>query len=68
MAADASISFDISLELGKIKTAIDNTSRKVKADFEKAFQSQHKNARGHATRWPELSEKWMLPLMKPDRK
>ena len=37
MAADASISFDISLELGKIKTAIDNTSRKVKADFEKAF-------------------------------
>lgn len=39
MAADASISFDISLELGKIKTAIDNTSRKVKADFEKAFSN-----------------------------
>ncbi len=39
MAADASINFDISLELGKIKTAIDNTSRKVKADFEKAFSN-----------------------------
>lgn len=39
MAADASISFDISLDLGKIKTAVDNASRKVKSNFEKAFSN-----------------------------
>lgn len=39
MAADASISFDISLDLGKIKTAVDNASRRVKSNFEKAFSN-----------------------------
>ena len=42
MAADASIQFDISLDLGKIKTAIDSTSHKVKADFEKTFLNSAK--------------------------
>ena len=42
MAADASIQFDISLDLGKIKTAIDSTSHKVKADFEKNFLNSAK--------------------------
>ena len=68
MAADASISFDISLELGKIKTAIDNTSRKVKADFEKAFSKSAQKCQRSCDEMAGALEKWMLPLMKPDRK
>ena len=39
MASDATIRFDISLDLGKIKTAIDDASRKVNSEFNKAFSS-----------------------------
>lgn len=37
MAADATISFDISLDLGKIKTTINDATRKVNGEFTKAF-------------------------------
>ena len=42
MASDGSIKFDISLDLGKIKTAIDDASKKVNSRFNKAFTNSAK--------------------------
>lgn len=39
MESDTTIRFDISLDLGKIKTAIDDASRKVNSEFNKVFSS-----------------------------
>ena len=40
--SDGSIRFDISLDLGKIKTAIDDASKKVNSRFNKAFTNSAK--------------------------
>ena len=39
MSADASIKFDISLDLGKIETAVNSASDKVRAELNEAFTS-----------------------------
>lgn len=44
MAADATISFDISLDLGKIKTAVNDATRKVHSEFKRAFSQSAQGA------------------------
>ena len=42
MAADGAIRFEISLDLGKIKTEIENASKKIDAKFSSAFSKMGK--------------------------
>ena len=45
MAADGAIRFEISLDLGKIKTEIENASKKIDAKFSSAFSKMGKIGR-----------------------
>lgn len=56
-AAAGAIRFDIALDLGKIKTAIDETSQKLNEKFTGAFTGRRRNVSLSVIIWQERLKK-----------